>query len=243
MCRVRTDGISGLKLWSPRPIPLLIMTTHEPQQERHETLGVDELHVELDTTPVHAAARAGQVAELREILREDATQAVALDKYGLTPLHWACDRGEAAAAELLLQSGADADAVEKRLFKRRPLHFAVLSGSDATVRVLLAHHADLLAVDYRGWAPIHGAVYCGSVDSLTVLLDAGASATTQLTNRRETALHIAATSGKVAVARLLLKQTADDDTLLALEDDEGSTAAQVATRNGHEDLAYLLRCQ
>ncbi|KAK1946481.1 Ankyrin repeat and SOCS box protein 13 [Phytophthora citrophthora] len=223
------------------------MTSHEQQQfeDAPHQIGVDELHEELDTTPVHAAARAGQVEDLREILRVDAAQAVALDKYGLTPLHWACDRGEAAAARLLLQHGADVNAVEKRMFKRRPLHFAVLSSSEETVRELLAHHADVLAVDYRGWAPIHGAAYSGDVDSLTALLDAGASLTTQLTHRRETALHIAASQGRVDAAQLLLKRSSGsgggaDESLLEMEDDEGSTAAQVATRNGFKDVACLL---
>ncbi|KAL4094737.1 Ankyrin repeat domain-containing protein 55 [Phytophthora ramorum] len=221
------------------------MTSHEPhpqQQQQEESLqvGVDELHEELDTTPVHAAARAGQVEELRDILRADEAQAVALDKYGLTALHWACDRGETAAAQLLLQHGADADAVEKRMFRRRPLHFAVLASSEATVRTLLAHHADVLAVDYRGWAPIHGAAYSGNVAVLTALLDAGASAPTQLTKRRETALHVAASRGRVEAVRLLLKRHPEDEGLLGLEDDEGSSAAQVAARSGFEDVARLL---
>ncbi|EGZ10967.1 hypothetical protein PHYSODRAFT_317943 [Phytophthora sojae] len=205
------------------------MTSHEQQQQQEpHQVGVDDLHEELDTTP------------LRAILLSDAAQAVALDKYGLTPLHWACDRGQSAAARLLLQHGADVDAVEKRMFRRRPLHFAVLASSDATVRELLAHHADVLAVDYRGWAPIHGAAYSGDVASLAALLDAGASATTQLTARRETALHVAASRGLAEAARLLLKRSPGDDALLELEDDEGSTAAQVAARSGHESIACLL---
>ncbi|KAE9175148.1 hypothetical protein PF004_g26471 [Phytophthora fragariae] len=218
------------------------MTSLEQQQQQQEPhqVGVDELHEELDTTPVHAEAREGHVEDLRAILLVDAAQAVALDKYGLTPLHWACDRGQSAAARLLLQHGADVDAVEKRMFKRRPLHFAVLASSDATVRELLAHHADVLAVDYRGWAPIHGAAYSGDVASLAALLDAGASATTQLTARRETALHVAASRGRAEAARLLLKRSPGDEGLLELEDDEGSTAAQVAARGGHESIACLL---
>ncbi|POM77205.1 26s proteasome non-atpase regulatory subunit 10 [Phytophthora palmivora] len=123
------------------------MTSHEQQQHEPQQIGANRLHEDEDTTPVHAAARAGQVDDLRDILLADAAQAVALDKYGLTPLHWACDRGEAAATRLLLQRGADVDAVEKRMFKRRPLHFAVLASSEEIVRELLAHHADVLAED------------------------------------------------------------------------------------------------
>ncbi|CAH0477926.1 unnamed protein product [Peronospora belbahrii] len=213
--------------------------TQQEEQKPHH-VGLDELHEELDTTPVHAAARDGCVEDLRDILLADPTQIMALDKYGLTPLHWTCDRGEAAAARLLLQHGADVNAVEKRMFKRRPLHFAVLASSQATVLELLAYHADVLVVDYRGWAPIHGAAYSGDVGVLTALLDAGASATTQLTRRRETALHIAASRGNVEAVRLLVKRHLDDRSLVEMKDDEGFTASHVAVRNGFEAVACLL---
>ncbi|TDH66362.1 hypothetical protein CCR75_008006 [Bremia lactucae] len=210
---------------------------HSPQ------VGVDELHEELDTTPVHSAARDGRVSDLREILHIDASQGMTLDKYGLTPLHWACDRGEAAAVRLLLQYSVDVNAVEKRMFKRRPLHFAVLASSEATVRELLAHNANLLAQDYRGWAPIHGAAYSGNVDSLALLLDANQSVATQLTKKHETALHIAAGRGRIEAVELLLKHCSQheaDEGLLAMENEEGLTAAQVAARNKYEDIVCLL---
>ncbi|KAI9910132.1 hypothetical protein PsorP6_010110 [Peronosclerospora sorghi] len=155
-------------------------------------MGLDELHEELDTTPVHAAAREGYIDDLRTILLGDPTQVTALDKYGLTPLHWACDRGEAGAARLLLHHGANVDAIEERMFKRRLLHFSVLSSSEATVRELLAYDADVLAGDYRGWAPIHGAAYSGDIGTLTALLQATERSITQLTNQGDTALHVAA---------------------------------------------------
>lgn len=221
------------------------MTLHEQHKVENELhqVGLDELHEELDTTPVHAAARDGQVEDLREILRTDAVQAVALDKYGLTPLHWACDRGEAAATRLLLQHGADVNAMERRMFKRRPLHFAVLASNEATVRELLAHKADLLAQDYRGWAPIHGAAYSGDVGSLKALLDACPNVAVQLTKQNETALHIAASRGRMEAVQLLLKCFLDSNlkkNMLAIKNDEGLMAAQVASRNGHDNVACLL---
>ncbi|CAI5743412.1 unnamed protein product [Peronospora destructor] len=221
------------------------MTSHAQQQQERKfhQVGLDELHEKLDTTPVHAAARAGCIENLREILLADATQVMALDKYGLTPLHWACDRGEAPTARLLLQYGADVDAVEKRIFKRRPLHFAVLASSEATVLELLAYHADVLVVDYRGWAPIHGAAYNGHVGSLTALLDGGASVVAQLTKRHETALHVAARQGNVEAIRLLLKHNSDEHNLLEIKDGDRFTAAEVAARSGFEDVARLLGMQ
>ncbi|KAI9918716.1 hypothetical protein PsorP6_011688 [Peronosclerospora sorghi] len=203
-------------------------------------MGLDDLHEELDTTPVHAAAREGNLDDLRNILLADPAQVSALDKYGLTPLHWACDRGEAGAARLLLHHGADVDAIEERMFKRRPLHFAVLASSEATVRELLAHHADVLAGDYRGWAPIHGAAYSGDVGTLTALLQATESWITQLTNQGETALHVAARRGHVEVIRLLLRHDSGNQRLLGMQDNEGLTAAQIADRSGFKDIACLL---
>ncbi|RMX69499.1 hypothetical protein KXD40_007275 [Peronospora effusa] len=221
------------------------MTSPTQQQQDHKVhqVGLDELHEELDTTPVHAAARAGWFEDLREILLADATQVMALDKYGLTPLHWACDRGEAAIARFLLQHGADVNAVEQRMFKRRPLHFAVLATSEATVLELLAYHANVLVVDYRGWAPIHGAAYNGHVGSLTALLDAGASVVTQLTKRHETALHVAASQGNIEAIELLLKHNSDDRNLLGIKDGDHFTAEEVAARSGFEDVSRLLGMQ
>ncbi|KAL7996053.1 putative ankyrin repeat-containing domain-containing protein [Plasmopara halstedii] len=193
-------------------------------------VGLDELHEELDTTPVHTAARDGKVKELHEILRVDVMQAMLVDKYGLTPLHWACDRGEAEVSRLLLHYNADVNAIEKRMFKRRPLHFAVLAGSEETVRELLSHNADLTAQDYRGWAPIHGAAYSGDLGALEALLDAGSSVMTQLTRQNETALHIAASRGRMEVARLILSKCCPGDEaekyLLSIKNDTGLTAAQ-----------------
>lgn len=150
---------------------------HGHEHDDHGHGGLDDIHADLDTTPVHAAARDGDANELQTILAADPTQARAVDKYGLTPLHWASDRGHADAAELLLAAGADADAVEARLFKRRPLHFAVLSGSLAAVETLVRHKADLEAADYRGWSPAQVAANRGdAAEAVAVLVAAGAVA-------------------------------------------------------------------
>lgn len=154
--------------------------SEEPQdahqdEAAHEHGGLDDLHAKLDTSEVHEAAREGNVKELASILQADPPQAKLRDKYELTPLHWASDRGQAAAARLLLEQGqADVNAVEKRVFRRTPLHFAALSGSSETVRVLLDFHANVNSKDYRGWTPAHSAAYAGDQQVLVMLRDAGA---------------------------------------------------------------------
>lgn len=211
---------------------------HPEQHLQHEHGGLDDIHAELDTTPVHDAAREGRVGELRAILREDPAQAVAADKYGLTSLHWASDRGHAEAIEALLASGADVNAVEGRLFRRRPLHFAALSGSEAAVRALLAADGvDVDAVDYRGSTALHGAAHAGASGVIRALLAAGADAS-RTRSDKETALHVAASEGRADAVRALLE--AGGELLLSATDGGGLTAAQAARQRGHVHLASLL---
>lgn len=210
---------------------------HEAHEHEHEHGGLDDLHAEWDTTPVHEAAREGRARELREILAADGSQAAATDKYGLTALHWASDRGHAEAARTLLAAGADANAVERRLFKRRPLHFAALGGAEEVARALLKSEGlDVGAVDYRGAAALHGAAHAGATGVVRLLLDAGADARAA-TRDGLTALHVAAREGREQAALELLRR---DPGLRGALDGEGRSAAQVAQAAGHAQLARLL---
>lgn len=179
--------------------------THH-DEAAHEHGGLDDLHAKLDTSEVHEAAREGDVNELARILQADPSQANLRDKYELTPLHWASDRGKAAAARLLLEQGqADVNAVEQRVFRRTPLHFAALSGSSETVRVLLDFHADVNGTDYRGWTPGHSAAYAGDQQVLVMLRDAGADLAA-LTKQDESLRQLAEQNGQTHVVAFLAEQ-------------------------------------
>lgn len=60
-------------------------------------------------TPLHSAARTGNVAAVELLLRSKADVA-ATDAKGATPLHYAAEVGSVAAAEILLKAGADVNA-------------------------------------------------------------------------------------------------------------------------------------
>ncbi|GAB9470782.1 hypothetical protein Gpo141_00008017 [Globisporangium polare] len=223
----------------------------------HEHGGLDDLHADLDTTPTFEAAREGDVDALAAILDADVTQLHARDKYKLTPLHWACDRGQPRAAALLLERGADVDAVEKRLFKRTPLLFAALSGNEELVKLLLTHQANVAAADYKGWSAVHCAAHVGSVEILRALVAAGASVSA-LTKRKESVLHVAARAGREELlARLVAgvqaaqapgTAAADpekhlvhvDDELLGARDEDGNAAVDTARAAGHDRIVGLL---
>ena len=59
----------------------------------------------------------------------------AVDLQGETALHIACDRGHVAAAERLLDEGANINAKDE--FKRTPLHLSCNSGQTECVAMLL----------------------------------------------------------------------------------------------------------
>ncbi len=61
----------------------------------------------LAAAEIHEAAKMGKPEVLRAILAKDRSQLNARDHLGYTPLHWALIRAQWAAADFLLDQGAD----------------------------------------------------------------------------------------------------------------------------------------
>lgn len=129
-----------------------------PPRRRHFEGARDELF---------QAAAEGNVSLLQALIAQaaedgggDSAAAAAAvnarDDSGQTPLHWACDRGQAAAAQLLLSfPGADCNAADGE--GMAPLHYAVLCDDAAVVRLLLARGADPRQKDASGESPLDAA--------------------------------------------------------------------------------------
>jgi len=121
-----------------------------------------------------AAAATGR---LEAIERELASAPHAVTAYaydGWTPLHLAAFFGQTAAAERLLDAGADPSAVSTNSLKNTPLHAATAGKHPEVALLLIARGADVKAGDAGLHTPLHIAAENALGDVVRALLAAGA---------------------------------------------------------------------
>jgi ankyrin repeat protein len=142
---------------------------------------------------------------------------------------------EQAASRLLATDASLANAVAPD--GHFPLGLAAFFGRASTVRLLLAHGASVAAAAQNAMQvqPLHAAVAGRSADCVTAILDAGADP-----NARQqvgyTPLMGAASAGRDDLVDLLLQRGADP----LLVNDEGKSAAVIASEHGHTALGARL---
>jgi ankyrin repeat protein len=115
----------------------------------------------------------------------------AKDVTGATPLHYTARCGNLTAATLLLERGAEVDAVD------------VYHGHSDLVRLLIEHGADIESADMDGWRPLHIAAHYNHVSILDLLLDYNADMKA-ITNDNETVWYCA--GDNVAIKEILTKR-------------------------------------
>lgn len=169
------------------------------------------------TLDIFEAAALGDVAELRTLLSETPELANARrEHYDGTPLH-AC-RENVEAARLLIEFGADVNAIDSEKQRLMPLHGRAEHGDLEMVNLLLEHGADVHAVSCMS-TPLHCAVG-GFQDEpperwrevAERLLEAGAdinAGSAENGDANWTPLHHAAWRNHVAAVSWLLERRAD----------------------------------
>lgn len=127
------------------------------------------------------------------------------DNKGATPLHWAVANGNFGLTKLLVEKGADVNAIVKRdraLEGTTPLIFAVANGDTKTMSLLISKGADVNKPDKKGQTPLHIAAGFDQALAAKLLLEKGATIDMK-DNEGKTPLSIATKKDQKQIIELL----------------------------------------
>ena len=143
--------------------------------------------LESQAAAIHDAAKKGDVGAIAAAL--DAGANVNESDGLAAALHYAVNRQHLDAAKLLVERGADVNAVSK--LGGTPLMAAVTKNRLEFITLLLAHGADPNATTVKE-APLHVAIKKGCLDCVTALVEAGADVNALTTDPvPRTSIHLA----------------------------------------------------
>lgn len=159
------------------------------------------------------AAQSGEASRLKDILESYPHLANAENGDGLTLLGYAAHFGKGDAVQILLDHGADIDAISHSKISYIPsntaLHAAIAGERNVDViRLLLTHHADTNVFDSDGHTCLHTAAFHDdNIEIIRLLIDHGADVNARIEGG-ETALSLAIKQGNNNVAELLRQKGA-----------------------------------
>ena len=196
-----------------------------------------------ETTPatrvapsVADAAMQGDIAKVRALLAQQSDVNVAQGD-GMTALHWAADRGDAAMTALLLRSGAKLTGTTKN-GGYAPLHVAARAGHGAIVQALLAAGADAKSLTATGATAMHLAAAAGDAASVKALLAKKADPNARESAWGQTPLMFAAAENRGEAARALLAGGADPSIRTKMVDLTEELARQQAAAKKRNEVLF-----
>jgi ankyrin len=157
-------------------------------------------------TRIADAAQNGDAALVRSLLSQK-SEVSAPQADGSTALHWIVRADDLETADLLIHSGFNVSAANRR--GMTPLDVACVNGSAAMIRKLLDAGANPNAAHSDGQTPLMTAARTGNPDAVRVLLDKGAAVNAKDNVAEQTALMFAITENHPDVVRVLIDHGAD----------------------------------
>lgn len=213
-------------------------------------------------TGLHVVAFFGLRNLLHVLLEPSGHPVDILDRSGHTPLYYAAIRGQAEAAEVLLDKGASPDPIRVERFSpdplisvkpqtvwaeesrkffdgKAPLHGAAEAGQETLVELLLKRGANIEARELNGESPLFAAAQTGKESTVQTLLSNGASVESRDVFGL-TPLEIAVCESQEEAAKLIMKHGSKDGLMNEFTDGGGAALVYDAAVRGNEELLRLL---
>jgi ankyrin repeat protein len=224
------------------------------------------LSAQSQTTPLHQAVLTGDRVAARQLIRSGA-DVNAANRYGVTPLLVAAQRGHAECIDLLLKNGASVTTAEAKLPDGQTLLMhAARTGNIASMKSLIAAGSNINARETRtGTTAAIWAATSNRADAVRLLAEAGAdlnvlSKITSYPHTQNGVLLSGLEEGYSYVGQTVLprggwsavmfaaregateavRALAESGANLNLTDPEGTTALIIAVINGHYDVVSAL---
>jgi len=189
---------------------------------------------------IHEAAAHGDLAKIKELVKNNPNLVSSKNRDGETPLLWAVSSDQKNVVEYLLANKADVNDPggipnNPGIPGITPLHEAARLGRKDMAELLLAHNADVGGKDHLGSTPLHYAAGGNHTDVIEVLV-AHKGDVNARDKIGQTPLHDAAMDGRREAVALLLTNHA----VINAKDNSGMTPLFWAVYQGHKEVAELL---
>ncbi|GAV71410.1 Ank domain-containing protein/Ank_2 domain-containing protein/PGG domain-containing protein [Cephalotus follicularis] len=196
-----------------------------------------------DDSPLHSAARAGNLAVMTEILAntgEDELKQLLgkQNQSGETALYVSAEYGYVDLVREMIKYYDLADAGIKARNGFDAFHIAAKQGDIEVLKVLMEAHPELaMTVDLSNTTALHTAATQGHIEVVNLLLEAGSSLATIARSNGKTALHSAARNGHVKVVKALLEM---EPGVAVRTDKKGQTALHMAVKGQNIEVVEVL---
>jgi ankyrin repeat protein len=155
---------------------------------------------------IFEAAATGHELRITELVEVDPGCVRSFSPDGFTPLHLAAYFAQEGPVRLLLDYGADPNAVAQNDMRVQPLHSAVSARQCTIAGLLIAAGAEVNTPQQAGFTPLHGAAHNGDSSMIELLLASGADPNAR-SDDGKTPLDLAREQGHQEGAALLVEVT------------------------------------
>jgi len=187
-----------------------------------------------DAVEVFDAARSGDLDRFGQLIAADPSLVNAATERGSTTLLFACVGGNTDIVRLLLNAGADANAMNDSHYT--PLQVAAGRDYVQVMELLIEAGADIEAPNLEGETALHCASNNGARRAVEFLLDNGADPHARNSRGRTPLILVARECGDLETARVLLRAGANIDAV----DDYGDTSLDLAAWRGYTEFVAML---